>query len=152
MSVVYVRPASPEDVELFEARACDREELWAGFRHTPKDAMLLGMQTSDTYAVFLHGKCAGVFGVVPSPEKCGIGAPWAVFSDVITEHPLPFLRASRRTVNYWRERFYGLRNFVDARNTVVISWLAWRGFRIYPAKPFVPDGQDFHLFAWGQYV
>ena len=150
MDALHIRLARTDDLKQFAPRAADRDELWAIARRTPEQAIRLGIDGADAFTVFLHGECAGIFGCVPSPVACGVGAPWGVFSDVITRYPLPFLRASRRAVASWHDSFYALHNLVDARNVFAVRWLQWLGFTIAPAQPFGPDGLPFHLFSWRQ--
>jgi hypothetical protein len=143
MRACHIRPAMPGDTWLLlpTVRQPDIDEL-AALGVTPEMCIRHGLQiSSEVFTIFLHGKPAGIFGAAPHPGLHVI--PWAVFTTAIDEHPLPFLRASKRYIDSLTDY---LENWVDARNTLTIKWLAWLGFTIEEPLPVGLRGELFHRF------
>ncbi len=139
----YIRPAMPGDTWLMlpNIRQPDIDEL-AALGVTPEQCLRHGLQVSqEVFTIFLHGKPAGMFGIVPHPNLTTV--PWAVFTTQIDAHPLPFLRASRRYIESLPDY---LENWVDARNTLTIKWLTWLGFTIEEPEAVGLHGELFHRF------
>lgn len=76
----------------------------------------------------------------------GTGVPWMVTTDHILSNRRGFLRASRAVVGDALKRHHQLINYVDARNTDAIRWLAWLGFTIGDPVPYGVRGLPFHQF------
>ena len=76
----------------------------------------------------------------------GVGVPWMITTDHIASDPRGFLRASRAVLVEMQQRHYQLLNYVDARNTAAIRWLAWLGFVIGDAVPYGVQGLPFRKF------
>lgn len=143
-----IRPSLPGDTWLLanRVRKADVDELWAGLRYTPEQAIRYGLQHSSVVrTAFIEGEAAAIYGVVP---REGAGIPWAVFTTTIDRHALTFLRGSRRELESMREGYDRLVNVVDARNTLAVRWLQWLGFALDEPVPYGPDGVLFHRFWW----
>lgn len=88
-----------------------------------------------------------VAGVSPS-SAVGIGVPWLVGTDRITEKPFQFLRKAKSVLEMMFEKsgydhFY---NVVDAENLVHQQWLTWVGAEFAP-EPRQINGYDFFEFS-----
>lgn len=130
------------------ARQADRAELWASDRMTPRRAIELGaMVCPETLTALFDGEPACVFGVNPGGLLSQGARPWMVSTPLLEQHPMAFLRRSRRVVAGWASRYTTLANHVDARNTLAVAWLAWLGFEIAEPEPYGVDGLPFHPFA-----
>ncbi len=139
--VCYIRPAMPGDTWLLlpHIRQPDIDELEA-LGYTPEQCMRGGLANSrESFTMFIHGRPAGMFGAAEGQFT----VPWAIFTSVIDQHPVPFLRASRRYIDSLTDY---LENWVDARNTLTIKWLAWLGFTIDEPVPVGLRGELFHRF------
>jgi hypothetical protein len=137
--MVEIRPAMPGDCWLILSALREQEvaEL-AALGHTSEECIRLGLTCGNAMTVFIAGKPAGVFGLADYGE---VQVPWAVFTGVIDQHPVAFLRACKR----WRESVCGtLVQCVDARNTQAVRWFKWLGFDVSDAEPFGVNGEPFH--------
>lgn len=137
------REAMPGDMWLMlpDVRRPDVDEL-AALGVTPETAIRYGVEHSvAAWIAFIHGKPAAMFGIV---DHADYGVPWAVLTNVVDEHPLPFLRASKRFIDAQMTR--DLINYVDARNTLTIDWLSWLGFTVDPPVPAGINGEPFARF------
>lgn len=54
---------------------------------------------------------------------------WMLTTDLVDEHPVTFLRNSRRFVEWAREHYGPLDGMVDAEYELSERWLRWIGFR-----------------------
>jgi hypothetical protein len=88
-----------------------------------------------------------LFGIGPTLEK-GVGVPWLVATKEIERHPVRFYRISKKLFPSLAEGYERLVNWVDARNTLSLRWLAWLGFEMGPPTPFGVRGLDFHKMSW----
>lgn len=77
----------------------------------------------------------------------GTGVPWMVTTTHIEKDPRGFLRASKALMAEMLRRHLQLMNYVDARNTDAIRWLAWLGADIGPAVPYGVSGLPFRKFT-----
>lgn len=140
-----VRQAYLSDVDLIAPRRQDSAELWAGYRVTPRQALIGGIENSDASFFTINGKPGGVFGCT---DHGSLGVPWAIFTATIEKHPREFLRACRGPVEAMKAKHSQLMNYVDARNEKVKAWLQFMGFTLLPAEPFGVDQLPFHRFEW----
>jgi len=78
----------------------------------------------------------------------GIGIPWLVGTDRISEKPVQFLRKAKSVLELMFDEsgydiFY---NVVDVENTVHQQWLKWVGASFAPS-PIKINGFDFFEFT-----
>lgn len=143
--MIETRQAYLTDVDLISPRQQDAEELWAGFRVTPRQALIAGIEGSSATFFSINGNPGGIFGCTDHGE---LGIPWAIFTETIERYPRAFLKACREPVTTMKKKHSHLMNFVDARNTHVIGWLEFMGFTIEAAQPFGVDQMPFNRFSW----
>ena len=128
-------------------RRADVEELRAASGISPDIAVAYSIAVSRPgWAVELDGKPAAIFGAAPGPD--GTGIPWLVATDETERHPVCFYRMSRSIIAGMRRCYDYLENWVDARNTLSLRWLAWAGFTVEDAEPRGVLGLPFHRFWW----
>lgn len=129
-------------------RAADVAEVWAGWRHTPRQAVerSLAVSRDASYAGLADNVPFCVFGVGVATALSSVGSPWLLGTDDLPRHAEAFLRGSRAFVGHARNEYSRLENYVDARNAVAVRWLRWLGFTVEEAVPFGPDRLPFHKF------
>lgn len=94
-----------------------------------------------------HGNPCLMMGVVPTEDPM-VGAIWLLSSDIITRHPVTFLRQSKPMLQRFHQDYPVLCNAVDARNTVHIKWLKWLGFTFINTVSGDGEGNlPFHTFV-----
>jgi hypothetical protein len=130
-------------------RQQDIDELWASGRHTPVEALVSALISSDyTFTVVIDGRAECMFGLSIISHVTGHGSPWFLGTDEIQKHRRDFLRASVQ----WRDMFVArtpdLRNCVDDRNELSKRWLRWLGFELTEPVPMGYDGAMFRMFSY----
>lgn len=126
-----VMPSKIEDaMELCHTmRGPDVAEIWAVARVTPAQALLKSMRGSGaSYTFKVHGKTACMFGVGQSTFVSKKGYPWMLSSDLAFQYPVYMHKYSIKMLEYYKGKFDFLENYIDARNTVAIDWIARLGF------------------------
>lgn len=125
----------------------DRDEVWASTFSTPLEALKMGMQVSrDIRAVLADGEPICMFGCAEPTMLSSIGTPWLLGTVALPKHARGFLRGSRVYFEKMKQEHGALVNYVDARHTNAVRWLAWLGFTIEPAKPYGAAQLPFHRF------
>jgi hypothetical protein len=146
----HVRLLEPGDIAHVAAnlRRADQEELDAVFGPLtdPLDAIGRSVMLSSHYWTLAAAEPLAVFGVAPLSLLGGVGAPWLLGTEKIFTAPSALVREGRRYVQRMLAVYPHLLNYVDARNTRSVRWLARLGFEIQPAKPFGAAGLPFHRF------
>lgn len=138
--MVYIRPSLPGDTWLIltDLRRPEVEELNA-LGVSSEVCLRYGILHGAAQTLFIDEKPAGVFGVADYGSH---RVPWAVFSTVIDQYPVSFLRAAKR----WAESVRGpvpLLNYVDVRNERAVKWFAWMGFEVGEPVAYGLDGELF---------
>jgi hypothetical protein len=133
-------------------RQADIDEMWAAHHVTPRQGVLISLAVSrDTsYTGLVDGKPICIYGVAQPSLMVDAGRPWMLGTDEIPKHSLKFLRENRKVVKEMQAQFPILFNYVDARHTDAIRWLAWLGFKLEAAAPYGPDRLPFHRFSMGE--
>lgn len=145
--MIKIRPMMQADIEAIAAvaRQADRDEMLACAGHTVAEALCRGLQESlRAWMIESDGLPLAACG--DTMAGIGTGVPWMVTTDHIAADPRGFLRASRAVVGDGMQRHHQMVNYVDARNTAAIRWLAWLGFDIGEAVPYGVQGLPFHQF------
>ena len=146
---VTVRAARLEDALVVAAnmREADRAEIWASSRSTPERAIRDSLRVSTAAWVgYYDGVPVCAFGVAPLNMVAGIGSPWLLGTDGLTQRPASFLRRCRPYVRKMLAVYPKLVNYVDDRNEASKAWLSWLGFEISEPEPHGPDGAMFRPF------
>lgn len=147
-----VRQATADDAAALVAgmRKADAEEVWAGWRQTPEEAVRVSLAGSRDPLAGLapDGRLLCLFGVTGSTVLSDTAAPWMLGTDELPKHAMAFLRVSRSWTRLIKEEYSMLENFVDMRNRLAVRWLRWLGFTVEEARPFGPGQLPFHRFTW----
>ena len=132
-------------------RSEDRAEIWATAYYTPWDALVASIRlTEETYSGLADGQVLCIFGVGKASLTSTVGHPWMLSSFLVDYHMRAWARGSRIAMKFMTEHsgVDHLKNYVDARYTVAVRWLAWLGFTIHAAKPYGIEQLPFHAFTW----
>lgn len=128
------RPSTEADVDWLarNLRQADMDELAAGGRESPAEVLHYGLKFSEPCVTVFDDAdprelAVAMFGVVPSGTP-DVGFIWLLGSDQLSSQKLRFLRRCPEWVERFHRRFPVLMNYVDKRNTLHLSWLAWLGF------------------------
>ncbi|WP_322996963.1 hypothetical protein [Castellaniella sp.] len=145
----YVIPATPELArELCPLlRDADRAEVVALTGAPPE--IILPERASQAFAMFSEeGELAGLCGCDPVCHAPEVGVVWMVGSNLLVQHPVEFLRASRLWLDERHGHYPILTNRADARNAQHLKWLRWLGFRFLQiVEPWGAEGRPFIEFA-----
>lgn len=140
--------ATQEHVDFLKTRLreSDVREIDAALGMSGADGL---QQAFDASPMCWTGLCDAepvlIFGIGTS-ELNKAGIPWLLASDDMSKVGIDVLRESKFYIRMMLEAYPYLTNFVDARQTVSIRWLAWCGFTIEPAEPWGVQGLPFHRF------
>lgn len=147
MAEIEIVPAEKSHIRSIarRMRKADRDEVWAGSRKTPAQALAFSLRKSSiAWTVIIDGRPEIMFGVGDLNILAGIGSPWLLGTNAIEKHSRAFWRRSPEFRDQLLSRYLVLRNLVDARNTVSIRWLRRLGFTLM--DPINVRGHKFHLF------
>ena len=129
---------------LARLRVGDSQELEAlDMGMEPAEALCLATaQSVESRAVFVDGEPVAISGVTDKGN--GVGSPWLVGTDAISEHPEAFKAALVDLVGLYFTLFHRLENVIDVRQSGHIRCLKMLGFTVEEARPF-RNGM-FHFF------
>ena len=146
----FASPTEADVTELGDAmRLADREELAACGIYDAHEAARHGAAFSAMcWAAHDDTGLLCIFGVAPVAERVDIGAPWLLgtFRLFGSTQRRSLVVDSRAYIALMLERFPTLINFVHAKNTRSVRWLASLGFALAPAAPYGPHDELFHMF------
>lgn len=133
-----------------ELRECDRLEVEASYGPDIVGAIAMSIRLSDQpFAGWAGDKLVCVFGAAPRSSMSDTAAPWCLGTDEMRRNAAEVIRHTRSWVEWVRQTYPALINYVDARNTSSIRWLSSTGFIIDPAAPFGVSELPFHRFHMG---
>lgn len=112
----------------------DLAEIKASVNRPALDVLLEGIRGGRTWVGVDAEGPYGIFGVAPSQDP-QVGHPWMLATPRLLQHQRQFLRECAGAVRELHRDYPVLRNYVDARNTVHIRWLAWCGFEFLRLHP-----------------
>lgn len=141
--MVSVRPSLPGDtwLLLLDLRAEEVAEL-AALGVTCEHCMRLGLALSDPETLFIAGDPAGMFGLM---DFGAYDVLWGVFTRTIDQHPLAFLRFTRK---WMQARTRPIRGYVDVRNVRAVQWFSWLGFTLSEPVTYGLKGELFRRIDW----
>ncbi len=153
MTKYEIVPTTAEHVLELELtmRNEDRAEIWASANYGARDALVASISlTDETYTGLVDGRVLCIFGVGKVTIMSNTGYPWLLSSIFVEKHMRPWARGSKIAMAYMTEHsgVDHLINYVDARYTVAVRWLAWLGFTIHEPEPFGIEQLPFHAFTW----
>lgn len=149
--MIQLVPALPEHVAYVaeHARQADVDEMAAGYSLTPLRAIQTGLQVSTlSLAGVVDGHPVAIAGLHFPSMLSDKAHPWMVGTTDLDRKDIKFefLRVSRRVLRAFLAGSSHLENYVDARNTKAIAWLAWLGFTLHEPEPHGPLKMPFHRF------
>ena len=151
MTKYSIVPTTIEHVQelTVNMRREDRAEIWASAHYTPWEALAASISfTDETYTGLADGQVLCIFGAGKMTLTSDTAFPWMLSSILVDDHLMAWARGSKLAFNFMTQDVDHLKNYVDARYTVAVRWLAWLGFTIHPAEPFGIEQLPFHLFTW----
>ena len=151
MTKYEILPTTVEHVQQLAGimRIEDKKEVWASAHYTPREALVASIRlTDETYTGLADGQVLCIFGIGKATVLSDIGHPWMLSSFLVEKHMRAWARGSKIAMEYMTRDIDHLKNYVDARYTVAVRWLAWLGFEIHEAEPFGIEQLPFHAFTW----
>lgn len=152
--VAFFRPPRlDEDIPAMVAdmRAGDRAELEATIDLPIQDQLKQAIEwsTLPVAAVNERGDLLALFGAAPFSLMSKTAAPWMVGTNLIRRYPKALTEGAQRFFAMTLQTHPRLLNFVDARNTESVKWLARLGFTVEKPKPHGIADLPFHRFHMG---
>lgn len=84
-----------------------------------------------------------------APVGLGIGSPWLMATDDVRACPGILTKLTKGHIAQMLKVYPALLNYVDARNTDSVRWLARLGFTVEEPTPYGAAGLPFHRFTMG---
>ena len=123
-------------------------EVRASHNLSPVGALVHCINRSiETYTAAYDGQVLGIVGLVPGTILGQWASPWLLTSPEAKDHPIYFVRVSKRLLNRWLKIYPILENYVDARFDASLKWAKAVGFEIHDAQPFGYAGLPFHRIS-----
>lgn len=133
MTLSYRSPTMKDCYDLAaNLRTHDRAEMQAARGGlSPGDLWLSCLERWHGYAVRdAQERLVCIFAVNPHHDAYDtVGVPWLLGTPLLDRHLLSASRGARQAIAFWHKRFQTLTNFTDERNTVILKWLRWLGFK-----------------------
>ena len=99
------------------------------------------MLSDEAWTMLLDGEPVSMCGVRVMPDAPGVAQAWLISTPRVAEAGIFFLKASKRIVGEWLERYGTLANLVHSENAPTIAWADWLQFNVGRDDP-VPCGDD----------
>lgn len=145
--------ATEEDIPelVWRMRPLDQDEMRASSGSDFEGALRRSLAVSDDPVSLRQtdGRLVALFGVAPHSLLSETAYPWLIGTKLMRANAGPVLRYARGYIEFARERYPRLVNYVDARNGPSIRWLRRIGFTIDPPAPHGVMGLPFHRFHLG---
>jgi hypothetical protein len=149
---VLIREAQFDDIKGLaqNMRKAEVDEVWSESHLGPEKALRLSFHRSSLkYSLFFKDRIVAMFGVVPESLLSDHAQVWMLTSNEIDRMKIRFLKLSRKFIEFLRERYPVLQNFVDCRHERSIAWLEWLGAEVSPPESYGPDNMPFRFFTFG---
>lgn len=134
--IANIRPADRDEAEASEGSL--ELALYNAFMRTPYPT-----------ALSYRGDLIAIYGAAPMTFLSTQGALWLMGTPLMRRYAGKVFHDAKLFVAHAREHYPVLVNYVDARNTESIRWLAALGFTIDPPQPFGVKQLPFHRFHMG---
>ena len=150
---MYFTPATLEHVYALEddLRPQDRDEIIASYGTDTVGAMRFSIEASDRpfSGWDEDGALICIFGAAPMTAMSDTASPWCLGTSLMRPNAGEVIRHTRSWIDWVQITYPKLVNYVDARNTASLRWLAGVGFTLDPPEPYGPAGLPFHRFHKG---
>lgn len=137
-------PAELEHMEKLAGRLrlADLAEIKVGCQDSPLDILLMSFTLSagNVYTWLRGDEVVAVVGC--APVERGIGCPWFLGSDTVTDEPRFFVHIANTMIPVWLQTYPLLENVVHAKNEVSIRFLKWAGFVLEEPEDFGDTGEQ----------
>lgn len=134
---LQIRPATSRDAfwVIRKLRKADKREVETSSGLSAVEGVLASCRLSqELYTGTLEGDpnpCL-VFGCRPDPEDPTVGVIWLLGTDRMLAGRLAVVRAARKQIKEWLQKYQALHNVADCRNTLHLRWLKLMGFSFGP--------------------
>lgn len=149
MNLSFTPPTLEDCVELMKnLRPGDEAEVLASWGHLMPAHLWVGCaRAHEAFTVRDHmGNLVCLFGVGKGKEE-GVGVPWLLGTKHLDRRLLSLCKIARERIKEWHKVFPYLINMTDQRNTRILLWLRWLGFRLGDEILVGPDRTPFILFS-----
>ena len=146
--IEYLKPTQFDINHLADNMcAADTAEVWASHRHTPRQAIEAGVNSSDYMtAVRMDGVPIGIYGLGVRDILIGEGTLWMLTTDGMRKAWRDLVTVTPLVIEGMFSVCTRLSNHVHADNKMSIRWLRSLGFIIEPPEPIGVGGEMFHEF------
>ena len=133
----YIKVATLKEANYLSTRLRqeDINECKASANLKPLEALTMGIKNSHLPLVIYNNKNEPVFIVGVVPQGKNLGMIWLLSSPELKNMPMTFLRNCKDVLECYHKTFPILYNYIDARNTLHMTWLKWLGFRFIKVHP-----------------
>lgn len=83
-----------------------------------------------TWTARAESGLVAMFGYANYESQPGVGVPWMLATDLISQHEKDLLALSKPHIKLMEQLFDKLHNYVAADNDAAIRWLEWLGFKM----------------------
>jgi len=134
--MIEIVPARFAHIEEIEPRMRDIDRLECRIMgHSPREALKLGiMSATVAWTALVDGRAEAMFGASTISLIDGSGRPWMLMTDEAVQHKKALLRFGRIYTEALHRHYAILQNWVHARNSTSIRWLARLGYGIGPVE------------------
>lgn len=87
-----------------------------------------------SYSGLIDGQVAAVCGARTDGLLAAEAYVWMTCTDLVEQHPLAFLRHTRRVIAMLHQYFDSIHGLVFADFELSVKWLEWLGFEVGPAE------------------
>lgn len=131
-------------------RPQDMEEIRAGWRLEPEEAILTAIRSSPEAAAVFYGlELWAIFGIAHLTILGESAQVWCFGTTAIDRHAFAFARESKRILSYLHSHARILTNYVDAGDRKALRWLEYLG-ATYVLQPQMRGGRLFAQFILSQ--
>lgn len=131
MKVEIVTPQLEHVIDLVERLREREREAFERLGEEPERMIAREVARSlVAWAGLADGKCAAIWGAHVDGLLSDEAYIWVVCSSLIEEHPVAFLRQSRKAIAELHIYFKRLHGLVVCDFERSVTWLEWLGFRV----------------------
>jgi len=133
------------DYVVEHMRQADVDEVVAA-GHTPREALIIGMVSSDSCVTLLYNDIPVViFGILSVTLLGNVGRPWLLGTTDAPKHRRAFAQLPKYYLDSMLEMYPVLENYVHVKNRVSVRWLKYLGFQ-FDEPVTLPNGEQFIRF------
>lgn len=131
---VAIEPARPDHVQAILPHLRDRERRIIANVPDPVAALLAEVRhSSRAFALLLDGEVVCLWGVQVRSILANAVYIWLLTSRAVEDHPVLFIRQSRRMREALLAEYGTIEGFVAIDNPLSVRWLRWLGASFEPS-------------------